>query len=129
MCVQARDLQELQNRFNAAEGANLMLARSQGESLRLAEAARAEAARARDALAPATAEIRYEGALSCELWMQGVATMHSAAWLNVADGCCLWGCLIRPTMHRPCVMKPCIAPVFGFCTGSDHGHSRCSMIY
>lgn len=66
VCVQARDLQELQNRFNAAEGANLMLARSQGESLRLAEAARAEAARARDALAPATAEIRYAGVVSLQ---------------------------------------------------------------
>jgi hypothetical protein len=84
VCAQARDLQELQNRFNAAEGANLMLARSQGESLRLADAARAEAARARDALAPATAEIGYVPL--CRVALQHFEHIENAACVS----CRLW---------------------------------------
>lgn len=56
--LQTRDLQELRHRLTAADSANLILARQEREAAEQAQAARAEATRARDALAPATIEIR-----------------------------------------------------------------------
>lgn len=59
LVLQGREVQELCSRLTAADSANRILARQEREALDQAQAAVAEAQRARDALTPATIEIRW----------------------------------------------------------------------
>lgn len=67
--LQAREVQELRSRLTAADSANLILARQEREAYEQAQAARAEAQRARDALTPANVQIRCVSAGSCRVSM------------------------------------------------------------
>jgi hypothetical protein len=58
LCLQGREVQELRSRLTAADSVNRILARQEREALDQAQAAVAEAQRARNALTPATFEIR-----------------------------------------------------------------------
>lgn len=64
-CLQAHEVQELRSRLTAADSTNLILARQEREAYEQAQAARAEAQRARDALTPANVQIRCVGRVFC----------------------------------------------------------------